>query len=232
MARKTKSEVIPNQVFVGCPWKTVRPKYEKAIESLNKKYPLSFVIIGRDASQEAEDLLETIKTKLISSSYAIFDATGGNPNVSLEFGFAEANSIPRALYTSTHKASRRGDDQPAIIADLAGKKRNIYKTQKSLSQLLAALARNHNYTKQFEKALRESSASFSKGKKKRYRALSLKVIHALDGGQKMRRADLVQNLLALVQGYDESEIDEVVRILHSQGLLISEAGRYSRLRML
>ena len=232
MARNTKGEVIPNQVFVGCPWKTVRPKYEKVIESLNKKYPLSFVIIGRDSSQDAEDLLETIKTKLMSSSYAVFNATAGNPNVSLEFGFAEANDIPRALYTSTHRAARRGDDQPAIISDLAGKRRNIYKTEKSLSQLLVALARKHNYTKQFEKALRESFASFSKGKKKRYRALSLKVIHGLDGSQKIRRVDLVQNLRALVQGYKESEIDEVIRILHSHGLLISEVGRYSSLRML
>jgi len=175
MVRNIKGDIVPNQVFVGCPWKTIRPKYERVIETLNKKYPLSFVIIGSDSSQEAEDLLETINRMLMSSSYAVFDATGGNPNVSLEFGFAEANDIPRALYISAHKSSHRGDDQQAIISDLAGKRRNIYKNEKSLSQLVSVLARNHNYTKKFEKALRESFANFSKGKKRGIVHLPLKL---------------------------------------------------------
>jgi hypothetical protein len=49
--------VIRNQVFIGCPWRIVRPKYEEAIKRINRKYPLSFIIIGKDSSQEAEDLL-------------------------------------------------------------------------------------------------------------------------------------------------------------------------------
>jgi hypothetical protein len=40
-------EVVPNQVFVGLPWKTVKGKYEKAIDKLKISYPLSYVIIGR-----------------------------------------------------------------------------------------------------------------------------------------------------------------------------------------
>ena len=39
---------IPNQVFLGLPWKTVRPKYERITQKLRKKYPLSFVIVGRE----------------------------------------------------------------------------------------------------------------------------------------------------------------------------------------
>jgi hypothetical protein len=49
MATKTKkktAEIIPNQVFVGCPWKTIRPKYERAIAKLRKSSPLSFIIVG------------------------------------------------------------------------------------------------------------------------------------------------------------------------------------------
>jgi hypothetical protein len=187
----TNQGIISNQIFIGSPWRTIRPKYEEVITSLNKKYPLSFIVVGRDASQEAGDLLEMIKTRLSSSSFAVFDATGGNANVSLEFAFAEANDIPRALYISGHKASAKQSDQSPIISDLAGKRRNIYKTKKPLAQLLAILARNHNYTKLFEKALRSGLRNFSKGKRKRYRTLALKIIHSLDGVNRLRRTDLV-----------------------------------------
>ena len=55
------SPVRPNQVFVGVPFRTVRPKYDKAIEELRKRSPLSFVLVGRGGEQGAEDLLELIK---------------------------------------------------------------------------------------------------------------------------------------------------------------------------
>ena len=79
-----KTDVIPNRVFVGLPWKNVRPRYERAIDWLSIRSPLSFVIVGRGDNQDAQDLLEVIKSKLESSSYAVFDATAGNANVSLE----------------------------------------------------------------------------------------------------------------------------------------------------
>jgi hypothetical protein len=46
-------ELIPNQVFIGLPWKNVRPQYDRLIPELEKKYPLYFTIIGRDDGQEA-----------------------------------------------------------------------------------------------------------------------------------------------------------------------------------
>jgi len=52
--------------------------------------------VGRGDSQEAQDLPDVIKERLFSSSLAVFDVTGGDANVSLEFGLAEANEIPRA----------------------------------------------------------------------------------------------------------------------------------------
>ena len=115
---------IPNQVFLGAPWKNVRPKYEAIVNSFRKRYPLAFVIVGREGNQDAEDLFEVIKKRILASSYAIFDATGGNANVSLEYGFAEANDVPRALYLSTHKAAKRASKDSPIIADLAGKRQN------------------------------------------------------------------------------------------------------------
>jgi hypothetical protein len=110
---------IPNQVFIGCPWLSVRPKYEEAIHELRKKYPLSFVIVGRYDGQDAEDLLAMIKERMDSSSYAIFDATGGNANVSLEYGYAEAQGLRRAIYLSTHKASSRVRTSRSLRISLA-----------------------------------------------------------------------------------------------------------------
>src|SRR3989304_3140743 len=153
---------------------------EIATAPLRKKRPLSFAIVGREENQEAEDLLQLIKDTILSSSFAIFDATYGNPNVSLEYGFAEAHDIQRALYLSTHAAAQKSKD-PAIIADLAGKKRNHYAQEKGLLELLSKFAAGHPYTLRFERFLRAKYKNASKGKKHRARTLALKVVHSLDG---------------------------------------------------
>lgn len=221
------ADVISNQVFIGCPWKTVRPRYGRAIDQLRKRFPISFVIVGRDDGQEAEDLLNIIKQRLLSSSYAIFDATGGNPNVSLEFGLADTNDIPRVLYLSSHAAAARASKDSAIIADLAGKRRNHYTQEPKLHALLNAFSREHNYTRRFETFLQKRFRRAEKGPKKRARALALKVIHSLDGQITLRRADLVQDLLANYSNYKRKEIDAMIAQLNRAGLIRCEPGRYS-----
>ncbi len=218
---------VPNQVFLAVPWRTAKTKYEAQIDKLRKKFPLSFVIVGRDKTQDAEDLLEIIKTKLLASSYAIFDATGGNANVSLEYGFAEAYSIPRALYLSTHKASDRSSKDAPIIADLAGKRRNHYKNEAGLQRLLGDFSKEHPYTRRLEQYLAGGARRRDRGAKKRHRALALKIIHGLDGDGQARRTDLVQQLLADVSRYSRREIDEAIRSMHSAGLIESLQGPYS-----
>ena len=220
-------EVVPNQVFIGCPWKTFRPKYTRLVTELVKKYPLSYVIVGRGDEQEAKELLQVIKEKLYSSSFAIFDATGGNANVSLEFGLAEANRIPRAIYLSSHAASRTGNADSAIIADLAGKRRNQYARESQLRSLLSEASTAHNYTKRFEKFLQTRLGRKSKGEKKRARALALKVIHYMDSQLQVRRDDLVQALLADQVAYQRREVDSMIRGLHQEGLVIVTRGRYA-----
>ena len=168
-------DVIPNQVFIGCPWKTVRKKYVDLREQLKKRFPVHFVIVGSEVGHSAEDLLNFIKSRLETSSSAIFDVSGGNPNVSLEFGYAEGRNIESALYISTHGKSGRSTS--SIISDLAGKRRKEYKNEKSLSRLVSEFSKNHPYTIKFEKAMRVLMNRFSKGQKKSFRALSLKIIH-------------------------------------------------------
>jgi hypothetical protein len=77
-SRPSRPDVIANQVFLAIPWKSVRPKYEHCVDFLRLRSPLSFVIVGRSDKQDAEDLLQVIKDRLQSSSFAVFDATGGN----------------------------------------------------------------------------------------------------------------------------------------------------------
>lgn len=223
-----KSIVIPNQIFIGCPWRTVRPKYVQEIEKLKKKYPISFIIIGRETSQDAKDLLIVIKNKLESSIYAIFDCTSGNANVSLEFGIAEAKDLPRAIYLCTHGAGQKTvrKDTP-IIADLTGKIRNDYKTQSQLGNLLQLRCKQQPYTIRFEKFLSKSFKSKKKGAKKRPRALALKLIHSLDDCDSKRREDVVRNLLAGAGGYSGQEINDMIIKLSKSGLIACSAGRYS-----
>jgi hypothetical protein len=222
-------DIVPNQVFLGCPYKTVRAKYERAIDKLKRKFPLSFVIVGRGDGQESEDLLQLIKDRLFSSSHAIFDATAGNANVSLEFGLVEASDMPRTLYLSSHAAAKRASKDSAIISDLAGKRRNQYTQEPKLVALLKEFCKEHNYTKRLETFLYREFRSARKGQKKRSRALALKVIHYLDGKPSVRRADLVQSLLADQSDYGQNEVDAMISHLNKAGLLRSERGRYSAL---
>ena len=77
--------------------------------------------MGRGDSQEAQDLLDVIKERLFSSSLAVFDATCGNANVSLEFGLAEANEIPCA---------KTANKMTAIPADMVAKVKAAIKDKK------------------------------------------------------------------------------------------------------
>ena len=68
----------------------------------------------------------------------------------------------------------------------------------------------------------------SKGLKKRTRALALKAVHASDGQATVRREDLVQNLLADAVGYEEREIEDILRRLRKRRLISIAPGRYSQ----
>lgn len=229
MAKSTRS-FTPNQVFIGLPWKTVKAKYEKAIDTLRKSSPLSFVIVGRGDTQDAEDLLELIKSKIENSSYAIFDATDGNANVSLEYGYSEALDIPRALYFSGRKHPAKSKEQP-IISDLAGKKRQPYKTQSQLLSLLKNFSTTHAYTQRFERFLSKHGKHKNKGAKKRLRALALKIVHLVDGQETVRREDVLQRLLADQSAYKKTEIESMITALHSGGLISSTPGQHSRINI-
>jgi hypothetical protein len=163
----SKRSFIPNQVFVGLPW-TFRKRYDTLVLNLEKKYPLHFSIVGRNDSPDAADLFELIKERIASSSYAIFDATGGNANVSLEFGYAEGIEVNRAVYLNVQKPRKKAISSSPIISDLGGKRRVQYKTDNGLAQELEKQCKQHDYTRRFEKALIAAGNGKSKrGEEKR-----------------------------------------------------------------
>lgn len=225
MARDT---VIPNQVFIGLPWKNVRVTYDGVIDKLRTKYPIYFVIVGREGKQDAEDLLEVIKSRIQDSSFAIFDATDGNANVSLEYGYTEAMGVKRALYMSSRKKMPGRLESP-IISDLAGKSRNHYKSVKTLRKLLDAFCKDHAYTKRFERFVTDSFRRKPKGEKKRRRSLALKIIRALDSKPLVRRDDVVNELQGDISKYGRAEIDEMIRRLNNGRLIQCPPGRHSKI---
>jgi hypothetical protein len=224
VAKKQKN-VINNQIFIGLPWKTVKTKYDRAIVKLEKKYPLYLTIVGRNDGQNAANLFEIIKKRISSSSEAIFDATGGNPNVSLEYGYAEGIDIKRTIFVSEHKAAKKPTASSPIISDLAGQRRVLYKTEVKLATELEKLCAEHDFNKRFDNALKALFGKTSRHNKKSKRSLSLKIIRALDGKEKMRRADMVQHLEA--QKYSEKEIGNCLKGLHNQRIIRCAQGRYS-----
>ncbi len=222
MAKAIRS-FIPNQVFIGLPWKTVRAKYERIIKQLEKKFPIYFTIVGRNDGQDALDLFEIIKNRISSSSYAIFDATGGNANVSLEYGFAEGIGVPKSIFLSAHKAAQKASATSPIISDLHGQRRVQYKTEKALLAEMQRLCKDHDYSKRFDKAMVQVLKGKKAGAKKSARTLAFKVVRAMDGKETLRRAELVQHLQA--QGYRDVEIEPILRKLQAVSIIKCSAGR-------
>lgn len=225
MARNSRS-FIANQVFVGIPWKTIKPKYEKIITSLEEKYALHFVIVGRNDGQEAVQLFEFIKDKIASSSWAIFDVTGGNPNVSLEYGYAEGLGIEKAIYLSNHKASHRSGPLSPIISDLGGSRRVQYTNENSLQKRLEEFTKAHPFTKRFDKAM--SGRGVTQLKK----TIAVSVIRQLDGRELVRRDEILQNVQSInTRSFTAPTIDTIIKKLHAKQIINCSVGKSSKVRI-
>src|ERR1039458_158532 len=90
------------QIFIGCPFlRTIRKNYDKLKEELEGETPLHLILADTTAVSSTDYLLEHITTLIRESAACLFDASGANPNVSLEVGVAHA--LPAefliALYT-------------------------------------------------------------------------------------------------------------------------------------
>ncbi len=127
------------QVFIGCPYKkNVRANYDRLKTDLEAETPLHVILADTGTITSSDHLLDYIMSRISESAGCIFDATEGNPNVSLEVGIAHTLPINYILAFSTRKkrtkAQREAEKQAetegeikAIISDLQGKNRIEYK---------------------------------------------------------------------------------------------------------
>lgn len=136
-----------HQVFIGCPFsQEVRKPYDRLKRELEAESPVSLVLADTVGVSSSDYLLEHITELITDSAGCIFDATGGNPNVSLEVGIAHTIPVDFILTFKTRKKRKKKEKREAaqladievrsIISDLQGKNRIEYKTYDSLREQL------------------------------------------------------------------------------------------------
>jgi hypothetical protein len=218
-----KKDRCANQVFVGYPWKTYRSHWEAAITGLHTWSPLYFIAIGRQTGQPATQLLTKILGAIDRSSMAFFDASAGNPNVALEYGYARATLDETSIYLfRDENATSVSGPGSAIISDLAGAIATQYALNDSrLRDAIDAIAKGHPYVKRFEKFCRQRKY---KGGPRR---LIVRILRQLDGKNSMLRRELLDNLIHETKK-SEAHILKYLKELHVGGLItISKGNEYS-----
>lgn len=214
--------IVPNRIFLAYQWVNYRTHYEKLCAELHKSYPVYFYAIGRPKGVPAEALLDKIKNVMLSSTAAVFDASRGNPNVSLEYGLAhfipnlqqylliEQNTLPNQVNVGT-----------PIIADLAGAAHNQWNLAdlKSLKGHLETIAENHLYTKRFKRYCR--TRKLVKGQ---FRT-PLKVIHLFDEKETILRREVIDQLVSSSPIKKEKKIEALLSDMHKAGLITISPGR-------
>src|SRR5215470_14747078 len=92
------------QIFIGCPFlPAIRKNYDQLKEDLENESPLRLVLADTTAISSTDYHLESITNLIRDAAGCIFDATGGNPNVSLEVGIAHAMPADFLLTMYTRK---------------------------------------------------------------------------------------------------------------------------------
>lgn len=218
----TGTQIRPHAVFVGCPWRTIRPKYERIFnkKTFKRRFPISFVIIGRDGNQRAEDLFAEIKRQIDSSSCAILDVSGGNSNVALEFGYVEGKSQRSYVFVNVHQRfAQQGGSSAAIISDLSGLRRNPYKNEAGLKKLLIQFAQQHPYCIRVVKAANKLKAS------KKVKAALMSIPRAFTSVEKLRRADLMYSVMQ-DSGCDQETADKAIEYAKKGKLIEISVGQY------
>jgi hypothetical protein len=218
-----KRQAAANRVFVGYQWRTYKGIWEKILSDLHKKSPLHFMAIGREPGQPAAQLLSNILGALDRSSAAFFDASGGNANVSLEYGYARSIMAENSLYLFMDEDSSASSSPGSpIISDLAGTVANRYQIGDGrLEKTIEAVAENHVYVKRFKRFCRQRS----------YRGGTIKflirMIRQLDGKTSILRRELLDDVVHDARK-KETYVDKHLKELHKAGLLtVSRGNEYS-----
>jgi hypothetical protein len=179
--------------------------------------------IGREPGQPAAQLLTKILNAIDRSTFVMFDASAGNPNVALEYGYSRARCDEDAIYLflDENATSQSGPGSP-IMSDLAGTVANRYALNDSrLQETLTAISRNHPYNKRFQRLCR--SRKYRGGTKK----FLLRIIRQLDGYESILRRELIDNVVHEARKSPEY-VEKYLKELHRAGLVtISRGNEFS-----
>lgn len=212
-------QLVENQFFIGVPWKGIRPKFEKAIKDLYDEYPVHCVIFGRNTDNDAKQLWTEIQKEIRASAVTIFDVTDSNPNVALEFGYAEALSKKSILTFSARKTLRDGQSHSSsLMSDLAGTIRQSYKSNNALKSILRKTFDANPYVVRFKKV--ENKHKFGKKDKK----VAVAAVHLFLGCKTIKKPDLIINLQTKFPNYTSVNIPNLISNMISERLLISKTG--------
>lgn len=197
----------------------VRSVYDRLKREIEAETPLSIVLADTVGVSSSDYLLEHITELIRDSAACVFDATGANPNVSLEVGIAHTIPVDFILLlktrkprTGTKKSQPREREIRSIISDLQGKNRIEYKTYDALkSQLEQRYLSRLPYMKRW-KQFQTQNRSMA--------PYALKLFHDLRSSGRSTSA----RLTSFLDGTGIRAAD-VVTALTSNKLITSRAGR-------
>jgi hypothetical protein len=213
---------VANRIFIGYPWNPYKSMWERLVADLHKRYPLHFLAIGRDPGQPATQLLTNIMRGLDSSSMALFDASTGNANVSLEYGYFRAARGEDNVFLFLDEDAKIPANQTPIISDLAGAVANRYKpTDSRLEAAVTAICDRHEYYRRFNKFCRQRK--YKGGPRK----FLVRMLRKFDGRDSVLRRELLDDLMHETQK-EEQHIAGYLEKMHEAGLVtITRGNRYS-----
>ena len=220
--------VVPNRIFLAYPWERYRKHYEEVCNEMHRRFPVYFFALGRPRGTRAEDLYQRIKKVVSASTFALFDASKGNPNVSLEYGYADAlDGLERFLLIDEYTIPSRSSAGTPIIADLAGLTQNRWQIDdlSTLRTHLEAIAERHPYTVRFRNFTRRHG----------YRGGSirafLKIIRKFDEREELLRRELLDELGTEPGAPGRAILEQRLRTLHESGLVTVTRGNLASSRV-
>ena len=215
-------KIVPNRIFLAYQWQTYRPIYEAVCVQLHHTFPVYFYAIGRPQGQPAEALMDRIESVMLSSTSAVFDASKGNPNVSLEYGMARiVPHFQTHLLIDQHVLPTHSTVGTPIISDLAGATHNKWDVSKpdTLESHLRAIAERHPYTTRFRQYCRSRRLKAGQFR------VPLKVIRLFDEVDSMLRREVLDQLGTFWKNKKPAAIEALISDLHKFGLITITSGR-------
>lgn len=115
-----------NFIFLGYPYTPAIPKadYEGVVQDLEKEFPIRFWYFLDELT--TDEMMRKVWRAILRSDLAIFDVSGGNPNVAFELGLAIASQKRCMTLLKT------GTQNPLGTADLGYAERAEYDSATTL----------------------------------------------------------------------------------------------------